>query len=230
MNIERAIEKYIELGDFFSPDYEQENEVLTEFKKESPELSQLQITELVEILEKGTDWNKKFFVADLLYLYDKIDEKLYDPLIDSAIEYRDPSFNRIFLKPCINTFGVEKIAKTLTEKFKNADIKNKTSISTLVYWLRPQENGEAEILHSEIINRANKTDNLIELYYYNLRYSDKIKSNKRIPTDANGLINAVKGNSELEHILYDQLKWERKTPANNGYNSLWQKAKSMFNL
>ena len=230
MNIEKAIEKYIELGDFFSPDYKQENKVLTEFKKSSPKLNQSQITELVRILENGTDWNEKFFVTDILYLYDRIDEKLYEPLIDSAIQYRDPSFNRIFLKPCLNTFGVEKIAKTLTEKFRNADIINKTSISTLVYWLRPQENGEANILHKEIINRASETDNLIELYYYNLRYSNKIKSKKRIPFDANELIDAVKGNSELEYILYDQLNWRRKTPANNGYNSLWQKAKSMFNL
>jgi len=230
MNIEKSIEEYLKLGDFFNPDYEQDNEVLIKFKEESPELSQSQITELVGILNYENDWNKKFFVADLLYLYNGIDEKLHEPLIKSAIEYQDPSFNRIFLRPCIRNFGVESVAKKLSEKFRNADIKDKASISNLVYWLRPRDNGEAEILEREIMNRANETDNLIELYFYNLNYPNKIKSKQRIPTDANGLINAVKGNSELETILFDQLKWKRKTPANNGYNSLWQKAKSMFNL
>jgi hypothetical protein len=210
MNIEKAIEKYLELGDFFSPDYERENEVLTKFKEDSTELSQSQIIELIEILNNKSDLNPKFFVADLLYLYNRIDEKLLDPLINSAIALQDPSFNRIFIKPCIRNFGVKKVAEKLTEKFKNADLKGRVSISNLVYWLRPQKNGEADLLHSEIINRANATDNLIELYFYNLNYRGKIKNTKRIPSDANGLMKAISGNSELEHILFDELKWKRK--------------------
>ncbi len=216
------------MGDFFNPDYEKENKILSEFKKDSPELNQLQIDKLIDVLENEIDLNKKFFVTDLLYLYDRVDEKIFEPLINIAIDYQDPSFNRIFLRPCMQLFGVKKVSEKLKEKFINASLKDKIGISQLVYWLRPKNKEDAQVLEMEIINRANETDNLIELYFYNLNYSNKIKSKKRIPTNANELMNVVNGNSELEYVLYDQLKRKRLTKKD--YNSLWKRVKAKFSL
>jgi hypothetical protein len=134
MNIKTTLGKYKALGEYFSPDYDRDNEVLTEFKEGNPILSKQQTMELIDLLQNKSENVDKYFVADLLYLYDSFDKELLEPLIKIAINYKDSSFNRIFIKPCIATFGVKTIAENLTEKFNKVDIVERIGISNLIYW------------------------------------------------------------------------------------------------
>jgi len=212
MDIQTTRDDYKSLGDYFAPDYEQDNEVLISFKKENPTLSRQQTVHLVDILNTSNDITDKYFVADLLYLYDKFDHDLLEPLLLTAINHKDPSFNRIFLRPSITAFGTRAVADFLVDRFSEGDIVQRIGISSLVYWLRPQENGEVDDLHKIILEKANTTDNLVELYYYKLRYPDLIKNSSKIPNDAEELLKAIKGNNEYETLLFDKLNWTK----NNG--------------
>jgi hypothetical protein len=211
MNIKKSLKEYIQLGHFFYPDYKRDNKVLSKFKNIYPELSSEQCAELIKILNSN-DWEEKYFVADLLYLYDKADVSLIKPLIDCTIDYGDPSFNRIFLRPSIAIFGIEKVVRLLSQKFVKGNIETRINISNLIYWLRiDKHNADITILDDIIIKEANKTQNIIELYHYNLSYSSKIHSSiKNIPKGGNELIKIIKGNTELEELLFTKLEWEKK--------------------
>lgn len=209
MDIKTTLEKYKILGDYFAPDYEQDNEVLSKFKVNNPDLTRQHTVELIDILKNSNEITDKYFVADLLYLYDSFDIEFFEPLIKTAINHKDPSFNRIFLRPCMKMFGVKTVAENFADKFVKVGIEERIGISNLVYWLRPQENGEADKLHKTILERANKTTNLIELYHYKLCYPDKIKNSSEIPNNADDLINAITGNKEYENILFNKLGWTR---------------------
>jgi len=209
MNIKTAIREYKDEANFFAPDYEQENETLTKFKSAHPTISNSEIETFKEILTTSNDWEEKFFVADLLYLYPSFDTVLLDPLVENAISYSDPSFNRIFLRPCMKVFGVQLVSDILAEKFASADIVRKISISSLVYWLERNDNHQIKNLEDAIVDRSNKTDNIIELYHYNRYFPDKVALLKRIPHDAEELINYIKGDPELEDLLFNKLGWQK---------------------
>jgi hypothetical protein len=210
MEIKTTLEKYKILGEYFAPDYEQDNDVLTEFWESNPNLTRQQTVELVDLLNSSTEIADKYFVADLLYLYDNFDKELLEPLIKTAINHKDPSFNRIFLRPCLTTFGVKAVADNLADKFNNVGIDERIGISNLVYWLRPQEKGEADKLQTTILDKANRTTNLIELYHYKLCYSDKINDSDKIPNNADELIKAIAGQKEYEDLLFEKLGWTKK--------------------
>jgi hypothetical protein len=209
MGIKTTFEKYKALSDYFAPDYERDNEVLTEFKKKKPILSRQQTIELIDLLKNNTEIDDKYFVADLLYLYDNFDREFLEPLIKTGINHKDPSFNRIFLRPCLKTFGVKTVADNLADKFNRADITDRIGISNLVYWIKPEENGDADRLHQTILEKANSISNLIELYHYKLRYGDKIKNGSKIPDNAIDLIKAINGNKEYEDLLFVKLGWTK---------------------
>jgi hypothetical protein len=208
MNIATAIGYYKEEANFFAPDYEQDNELLRNFKSEHPTLSVDDVITLREILLHD-DWTSKFFVADLLYLYDDFEIELLEPLIENAISFNDPSFNRIFLKPCIRVFGVTHVSNILAEKFISSDPIRKISISSLVYWLERSNNNEISNLERAIVNRSKRTDNIIELYYYNRYFPDKVALDVDIPHNAEELISRIKGNAELEDFLFNKLGWQK---------------------
>jgi len=209
MKIATAIKEYIRSGDFSAPDYEKDNKTLSHFKKDSPELSAMETRELIKILKKTDEWPKKNFAADLLYLYDSFDIEVLDPLIENAIIYPNASFNRIFLRPALRVFGAELISEILTQKFVEGDIIRKIRISSLVYWIEREDNSQTKKLEDAIVKQAKGTDNIIELYYYNRYFPDKVGIEQRIPNNADELIEVINGNTELEDILYNRLGWTK---------------------
>mgnify|MGYP003576528819 CR=1 FL=1 len=52
MTVSEALTQYLELGSYFDPEYERENEVLNKFKKENPKLTASHVHELIAILKK----------------------------------------------------------------------------------------------------------------------------------------------------------------------------------
>jgi hypothetical protein len=203
-----TIKEYKDLGDYFSPEHECDNEVLDNFKKRNRSLTKDYVGELKLILD-GSDKHAKFFVADLLYLYNDFDEALLEPMVTNAIRYKDPSFNRVFLNPCTTRFGYRKVIDVIKEKFVKGDIVDKIGVGRLLYWLRPEDSTQMDVLMDEIIKRSNETDNVVELYHYKLCITS-IDKNGNIPSDAEGLIEKIKGNKELEDLLFNKLEWSKK--------------------
>jgi hypothetical protein len=136
--IRNSIKKYKELGNYLDPEYGRDNEVLDDFKSKNGTLTNDQTKELKSILNED-DRLAKTFVADLLYLYDDFDESLLDVMITTAIRYQDPSFNRIYLHPCIRVFGYPKVLTMIKTKFIEGDILDKIGVGRLLYWLRPHD-------------------------------------------------------------------------------------------
>ncbi|WP_336702603.1 hypothetical protein [Chryseobacterium indologenes] len=211
MEIKAALEKYKIIGKYFDPDYERENEALAEFKANNQNLSDQQTAELLNLLQSDSEIPDKYFVADLLYLYNSFSRDLFESLLTTAIHYKDPSFNRIFLIPCLNAFGTKAVANYLAYQFSKGDIIERIGISNLIYWLKPQGNGEADQLHHTILQRANNTSNLIELFHYKLQYGNKLDHITNIPDNAENLIKVIKGNKEYEELLFDKLGWIKNT-------------------
>ena len=209
MDIQEAIKKYIDKGDFFDPDYDKDNEILADFKESNPSLTDELTRELIQTLEESNDgWSKKYFVADLLYYYDSFDQSLMEPMLQSAIDFRDPSFNRIFLRPCLRSFGGKTVVHWLSEKFKAATFKERIGISSLMYWLNVSAEDTTE-LRETLLKAAGTTDNLIELYFYKLALPMDDKIFKKVPDDALSLSKKIMGNKEYERLLYGELGWEK---------------------
>ncbi len=208
MDIKTALHEYIKLGDYFAPDYERDNDVLIAFKQNNPRLNEQQTAELLTILN-DSDLHNKFFVADLLYLYKDFSPLLFDPMIEAAINYKDPSFNRIFLRPCLFNFGIKRVVDALADKFITGDIIRRISISKLCYWLAPDTMEDIAKLKTIMTLRARETTNLIELYHYRHYCPEGMPGNIRIPENAEELVTMVKGNKEYEDLLFNGLGWIR---------------------
>lgn len=199
MDIKTALMEYKLLGEYFEPDYERDNEVLIRFKNANEILSDQQTLELIRILDNAED---RYFVADLLYLYDNFREDLFASMLQTGIYYKDPSFNRIFLRPCIMAFGVDKVAIYLQEQFNQLDVIGQLGLCNLLYWLSPKDSKAVENLYQTIIEKANNTTNLVELYYYKLCLGEKkINNSEAIPNNAVELLARVNGNIENEELL-----------------------------
>ena len=194
MNLTEAKTRYLNAGEFFSPDYGKSNETLDLFRSTNPTLSPEQTSELVGILNStNSDWNPKFFVADLLYHYEGMDRSLMDPMLTSAANFGDPSFNRIFLKPCIQAFGGSDVVERLSEKFQNGDFAERVGISLLVYWLQAYEI-DVTRLCTMLENASNNTNNLIELYHYRLAMPNRTDLFPNMPDHAAALCQQIEGN------------------------------------
>lgn len=209
MSITNYLNKYKKLGYLFDPEYERDNEVLSAFKSEYPVIDVSKALQLKQLLLDTNEWADKFFVADLLYLYKSFDKLLLVPLLNCAIQLPDPSINRIFLHPCINSFGLPTVCTVLTEKFKEGDLLQRIRVAGLLYWIRPEKKGEADELYNAVLQQAANTDNLVELYHYGLKFGTGMKPGTEIPADALELMNAIKGHADYEDLLFRQLNWQR---------------------
>jgi hypothetical protein len=69
MDVSTCLKEYKNIGDYFSQDYERDNEALFMFKQANPELSTNHVSELKAILENTVSIKDKYFVADLLYRF-----------------------------------------------------------------------------------------------------------------------------------------------------------------
>ena len=139
MDIQSALREYIKEENFFAPDYDRENEALQKFQSTHTFLSHAETEYLKNILEDSDDIYEKIFVADLMYLYNPIPDNLLPAMLRNGIKFEDPSFNRIFLRPCIKSFGYGKIEKMLDEIEHNGSTLEKVGVARLRYWLRPIE-------------------------------------------------------------------------------------------
>ncbi|MBL0128793.1 MAG: hypothetical protein IPP83_15355 [Flavobacteriales bacterium] len=225
MELEQTKSAYLKSGEFFDPDYGRENELLSAFKAANRSLSESDANALREILNSNANWNEKHFVADILYLYPDFPEALVDPMLHCAVTYQDPSFDRIFLRPCLRRIGVSAVVDKLIDVLVRGSVVERMGITQLAYWIpRPpmEHNGSSWqpieqprtdeallVLRKAMADQVTKTTNPVELYYYKLVMDKSLPQFAGIPDDAKGLTDLVKGKPELEDLLFNQLGWQR---------------------
>ncbi|NML39939.1 hypothetical protein HHL17_22250 [Chitinophaga sp. G-6-1-13] len=189
---------------YFGPDYRRAAPILIEFKKAYPSLEEHHLHELTAILAKRPVDSDHIVAADLLYMYRPIPAVLFEPMIDCAIDYRDPSFNRIFLRPCMKAFGDKAVAEMLHKKFLEGEIIRRIGVASLLYWFWWKNKEDVQVLYETIIAQGNQSDNLVEKYIYNLYVG--IESDFPLPKNADELKRMVRDNEKCCQLLRD-LNW-----------------------
>lgn len=143
-----------DLRSYFGPDYGRTAPVLIKFKQTFPLLEDHQVLELKRILAMRPVGADHIIAADLLYMYRPIPAVLFEPMMDCAIDYEDPSFNRVFLRPCMKAFGDKAVADMLLKKFRQGDTTRKDGIVRLLYWFRYKNEDDVQDLYKAV--RRNK--------------------------------------------------------------------------
>ena len=207
MTIDETYRKYLERGEFNNPDYEREDKILESFKAKNDQLSKAQESKLVEYLERDSqDWKSQYFVADLLYFYSDFSQPLMKSMLQTGVSHQDPSFNRVFLRPCVRSDKKKEAMHWLKEKLKTGILIERIGVSNLYYWLGT-ENVDRSELRAEIYHKSKYTDNIVELYFYQLAIGSLGFRFRQIPKDADSLIRKIKGNSPHERFLSEDLGW-----------------------
>ena len=215
------------------------HKIRDDFCRENPSLAAIDTNELAAILTSKADrWLPQLFVANLLSRHDRFDTALMIPMLRAAIDNPDPSSNRDFLTPCLQSFGSESVVKWLADAFRRGSLLDRLGVANLVYWLhstpvdifelrRRKANGipvdqwlashliDSTELTCLIAGSAMATDHLIERYFYRQALPDHPELFTGVPADAMELERAIAGDPDYERLLYDELQWQRPTEIHN---------------
>ncbi|MBE1162988.1 hypothetical protein [Dyella acidiphila] len=77
---------------------------------------------------------KKWFVAKTLERVNPVPSILLDPLLAAALEESNPSANRVFIAPCVRTFGKEAVKVRLNELAAQSERYADESLAQAMYW------------------------------------------------------------------------------------------------
>lgn len=77
---------------------------------------------------------KKWFVAKMLERVNPVPSILLDPLLAAALEEPNPSANRVFITPCVRTFGKEAVKVRLKELAAHSERYGAESLARAMYW------------------------------------------------------------------------------------------------
>ncbi len=123
-----------------TPDFEESRRRFEEFKKNfEAELSQrftpLQTEDIEWFNHALEDDLKNKFVAHVFFRSNIVlPEELYEPMLRAAVYEIDPSYNRYFVEPCIEAFGLRRVNNSLLEVVRNGDNFEKAGAVNALYW------------------------------------------------------------------------------------------------
>ncbi|WP_396617479.1 hypothetical protein ACHZ97_09455 [Lysobacter soli] len=80
------------------------------------------------------DTPKKWFVARILARVSPVPRALLDPLLEAALREPNPSANRLFIDPCVRTFGRNAVGERLTALAGMDDFAN-VGLEHALYWV-----------------------------------------------------------------------------------------------
>lgn len=96
-----------------------------------------------QLSESDTDWltdaltdsDAKWFVEFVLrHCPPLIAAPLFDPLIQAAVYERNPSFNRVFIEPCVRSVGWQRTAQALLVYVRDGTDFEKAGAVNALYW------------------------------------------------------------------------------------------------
>lgn len=107
--------------------------VLLQFRGRYKGFTDKDINTLISFLN---DDEKKWFVASLLDVLDTFPIELLKPMLNAAVNERDPSFNNDFIRPCRRIFDYVEIQHILFDIFQHGDKRKKIGVTSALYWAR----------------------------------------------------------------------------------------------
>ena len=87
-------------------------------------------------------------------------ELLFAPMIRAAVYEVDPSFNRLFIEPCLIRFGQRRVNEELINYFESGSNFEKAGAANAFYWSR-QNGPELNIPAEDIADLQDKIDRLL---------------------------------------------------------------------
>lgn len=82
-----------------------------------------------------TEPPRKWFVAKVLERVNPIPRTLLDPLLTAALREPNPSANRVFLEPCVRTFGAQAVKARLSELAMQSGEGAGDPLANALYWV-----------------------------------------------------------------------------------------------
>jgi len=78
--------------------------------------------------------SRKWLVANLARHGTPLPEALFQPLLDAAIDEIDPSYNRDFVEPCMESFGPRRVNEYLLDVVESGTDRRKAGAVNALYW------------------------------------------------------------------------------------------------
>lgn len=103
-------------------------EVACNFPKDNPE-------KLAWFKAALQDNKKKWFVAKVIEKIGPIPKALLSDLVLAAMLEQNASSNKLFIIPCVNTFGKEKIKEIMLEHATNSSVIDNEGYNKVAYWV-----------------------------------------------------------------------------------------------
>lgn len=86
------------------------------------------------LVEALGDEKRKLFVAKLVRRAESLSDVFFGPLLDAGIDEINPSLNRIFIEPCVTTFGHRRVNEYLLDVVElGTDFRRAGAVNAL-YW------------------------------------------------------------------------------------------------
>jgi hypothetical protein len=79
------------------------------------------------------DERRKWLIAEIARCA-RVPESLFRPMLDAAIDERDPSINRSFVEPCMDAFGPRRVNEYLLDALATGDDFRKAGAANALYW------------------------------------------------------------------------------------------------
>ncbi len=115
------------------------------WEKESPDLirdtaiavQELSTSDVVWLASAIEDPGRKWFAAFALGRTRAVPEALWEPLLDAAVDEPDPSFNRAFVEPCLDSAGARWVMERLLGIIEHGSNVRKRGAFNAWYWAAP---------------------------------------------------------------------------------------------
>ena len=79
------------------------------------------------------DPQKKWFVANV-FRFQPVPERMFVPMLRTAVYERNPSLNRDFIEPCMRSFGARQVNGELLQYLESGTDAEKAGAATAFYW------------------------------------------------------------------------------------------------
>ena len=110
----------------------------------------------VWLKESLSNSERKWFVAEV-YKFQTVPKKLFYAMLYAGILEKDPSANRVFIEPCVRSYGAYKVIERLFRYLESGSNPEKAGAVSALYWVKsnPKDENLNELkisFHSRMLN------------------------------------------------------------------------------
>jgi len=93
------------------------------------------------LAEALADSDRKWFVASV-FEFQPVPKRLFAPMLRAGVLERDPSFNRVFIEPCVRSLGGRRVLTALLPYLESGTDAEKAGAASALYWTRGNPRSE----------------------------------------------------------------------------------------